>query len=217
MNRLSRLDTDILARNAAEDWILGDNVESIARRYNRSKMTIYRWMKKEIWINAVKGRVRVKKKKVRRNRFQDIGKIEHTAKQWVVLDRPEPRELAKYLGMTESKVISYMESTLWERFVLFEERLNERRKARDIPDLGDKIPVHLLEQAVFLRLAGWRYKDIIPVIRRSKRTLIRWSQTEAWAEMREKILLDKLFVLAVDDGVTVREMYDRICEAHRLF
>jgi len=108
-----------------------------------------------------------------------------------------------------------MEHPLWEVAKLEAEYEHERKLAQSMRlSPGDKIPQELLEQAILLTMAGWKLKDIAEAVGRSTRAVRGWRKTAAWLQLREKLLVDKLKMHLLDQGVTLRHILEESLYRH---
>lgn len=212
---MMRPETRLRIYQAADDWVHGLTVAEIAAKYDRSKWTVYQWKQTDAWAEAVAGRTRQKRKSpVRYNRFDDFSALELTAKRFVALAKPPKHVFAKEIGLSKKKLDTYMQSPFWEPTVLYAAHFAEREKKRKkrTRDAGRNFPFHLLKQAVFLDLAGWSSQEIAPVVGRNYRTVQGWQQMDAWFEMRETLLLDKLMMHMLHTGLTIQDLFRRFCQ-----
>lgn len=206
---MNRLSTILLIYQAAEDWVQGYTNAEISRKYNRGKTTVFRWKRSKHWTDAVAGREQQKRKSpARRPKGDELLAIKAAVDKWIGLGKPNATEFSAQTGMPLDRLEKWMALPFWESMRLHAEHREARRIHKEpVVKVGNKFPMHLLKQAVFLWLAGWSLPEIGPVINRRVPTLRDWMLTDAWAEQIEKIMLDKLLMHLIDTGFTIDQMY----------
>ena len=142
-----------------------------------------------------------------------MNKMRLSARTWVFANKPDTHVFADMVGVSTKEVLEWHESPFWQTAVIYaeDEYKREQERNKDAPS-GHRIDKDLLEQAVFLRLFGWSLKRIGKAIGRSHRTLERWVLTQAWAEMKEKVMLDKLKMHIFHQAVAVKDFLSAVVE-----
>ena len=192
---MMRPETQLRIYRAACDWLSGYSIKELAVIYQRTEWTVYAWKKTQVWAETVAGRVRQEPKTPAKYKpDHDLFLIEFAAHLWVTRGKPSRREFAKKFGVPEKDLECWMASHFWVYTVRQAEHQAEHKKHREGPkkQVGFKFPHHLLEQAVSHYLAGWTMKQIGAAIGKSHWTVMDWRETDAWNDIQEEALLEKL-------------------------
>lgn len=209
---MMRPDTRIKIYNAAEDWIYGLHRTEITAKYNITDTTYYRWKKSKEWEDAVAGRVRQERESPVRikSRYEDLPAIHVAAQRYVAHGKPTLKKFAELTSIPVYRLQEWMSYPFWEESVLYAEYRANREHQPPKLGAGKGIPKHLLKQAVFLFLAGWSYKEIGAAVGRSHWSIQDWRDTQAWEDMLNEVMLDKLMMHLLDKGTTIERMFHDI-------
>lgn len=138
-------------------------------------------------------------------------KIIFLAQRWVNLDKPNMNEFSEKTGMSVRELNRIRNLSFWQVAVMHAEHNKSlKEKKRKSLNNGENIPKHLLEQAVFLWLAGWSYKEIGDAVGRHFSTIKYWKSTQAWADSEEEVLMSKLKMHLLNKGITIQDMLNQI-------
>lgn len=209
---MMRPDTRIRIYNAAEDYIYGLHRTEITAKYNITDTTYYRWLKSKPWADAVAGRVRQEREPPVRmkNRYEDLPSVHVAAQRYVAHGKPPLQKFSELTSIPVYRLEMWMAYPFWEESVLYaEHRANREKKPPKLGE-GKRIPKHLLKQAVFLFLAGWSFKEIGNAVGRSHWSIQDWRDTQAWEDMLDELMLDKLMMHLLDKGTTIEQMFQDI-------
>ena len=209
-------ETRIRVYFAAEDWVQGVRRKEILAKYDISSSTYYRWMKSAAWEKAVAGRVGQERPPTTRYpKHTELDAMRTAAIRYVAVGSPPIHEYADQLAMPVSRLEEWMETAFWKATILYAEykKATVEKAKNATVKAGKRFPYDLLRQAVFLSLYGWSAEKIGPAVGRSPWTIRDWEKTDAWAEMTDELLLDKLMMHMLDTGTTVQEMIRKIMDS----
>ena len=137
------------------------------------------------------------------------------AHRWVLANKPTFEKFADTTGLELELLRRWQDTSFWKNAVVQAEYDQERAKKRKKGmRSGAKLPKHLLEQAVFLWLAGKTYPEIGSAVGRSPVTVFEWRKTVAWDEMKEQVMQNKLRMHLLDQGMTIREVIAKQSERY---
>ena len=142
---------------------------------------------------------------------EELIRIKFLAQRWVYLDKPNSIEFSKQVEISRKKVKEIMNVPFWNTAVMHaeHERAAKSKKMENAPS-GKRLPKHLLDQAVFLWLGGWSFREIERAINRKPRTLEYWIATSAWQEAKERIMIDKLKMHLLNRNMTIQDLLKKI-------
>ena len=206
----------LTVRQAAEDWLEGLTVEEIGRKYGRHKANISRWQHRPEWKEVVEGRERMKRRpRVAVSRKALLDAMQLVAYQWVLMGKPSLPVLAEKVSREESQLEEWMESPYWKTCVRHAE---DERQVDINPKISDRyteerLPIHLMEQAMIFWLAGWNDKDIGEAVGRSRWTVVQWKTTKIWKRLKEEVMLNRVYMLLIDNHLTLRQVLREVTNA----